>query len=115
MLNADMKFVQQQMGLAIMSSLLNEFGSDRASNVGLPSEFHVKCRQSFQEERLLPFLGLVLTAMVPHTSNGTPLDAERTMFLGLSFMVAEKILSWDFVILGNLNFVKNPHIEERRY
>jgi hypothetical protein len=100
------------MGLTVMSSLLNEFGSDRASNVGLPSEFHVKCRHSFQEERLLPFLGMVLTAMVPHTGDGIQLDVERTMFLGLSFMVAEKILSWDFVIHGELTCGRFPILDD---
>lgn len=118
-------------GLSLLSALLNEFGSDKASAVGLPNEFHLRCHRSFevfmdaplgtfplikfpkQMERLLPLLGQLFTVMHPLTSQITgALSPDQGAVLGLCFNVLDKILSWEFLQTGMITLDRQmlfPH------
>ena len=79
--------------LTIISALLNEFSSDKASNVGLPREIHFLTRKIFQEKLLQVFsrvLGLMHNVVQQYS------DSQRIL-LRSCYMIIEKVLSWEFV------------------
>jgi hypothetical protein len=90
----------QILSVSLISSLLNEFSSDKASAVGLPLEFHLYCRKSFQDEQLLSLFTLILNIMHPITTSISKKSDLETRLLGLCFAALEKILSWDFATDG---------------
>lgn len=87
--NSNLKFN----ALIIISALLNEFNSDKASAVGLPREFHLYTRKIFQE-RLLEIFTRVLALL--HSVIQGYSDSQKSL-LKLCFMIVEKIISWDFL------------------
>ncbi|CAG8465826.1 902_t:CDS:2, partial [Diversispora eburnea] len=72
----------QLIGIGLSNSLVDEFSSTKASNVGLPWDFHKKSKDFFENTYLLPIFELTLRV--------------NDAILGLSLSLAEKSLCWDF-------------------
>ncbi|CAG8506555.1 3260_t:CDS:10, partial [Acaulospora colombiana] len=127
----------QLVGMGLANALVDEFSSSKASNVGLPWDFHKKCKDFFEETYLLPIFDQVLRVLHQqlqiYTANGTQYsqpyhnghishhDLSRDALLAISINLAEKILCWDFVskndslLAGTFSDDKDDIIEDELF
>ncbi|KAJ3151890.1 Exportin-4 [Geranomyces michiganensis] len=100
---------ERQVALSVFSALVDEFSSDRASAVGLPYNFHVKSRKTFEEGELPPVFLIVVQILQHLMSTATSMCSEKDVhMLTICMEVLSKCLSWEFVsaddnpLLGSL-------------
>ncbi|CAG8534913.1 8397_t:CDS:10, partial [Dentiscutata erythropus] len=106
----------RQVGVALANELVDEFSTTKASNVGLPWDFHKKTKEFFEATFLLPLFEMVLRILHQrsqfyiekqlsqnftnghgHTTNNLQNDLRHDTLLTISLNLVEKILYWDFV------------------
>ncbi|CAG8460237.1 11248_t:CDS:10 [Acaulospora morrowiae] len=134
----------QLVGVGLANALVDEFSSTKASNVGLPWNFHKKCKDFFEATYLLPIFDHVLRILHQrlqmHTTNGIQYsqpyanghqigvatsiphhDLSHDSLLAMSLNLAEKILCWDFVsnneslLAGTFSKDENDIIEDELF
>ncbi|KAJ3156024.1 Exportin-4 [Geranomyces variabilis] len=100
---------ERQVALSVFSALVDEFSSDRASAVGLPYNFHVKSRKTFEEGELPPVFLIVVQILQHLMGTGAGMREEKDVRLLTTCMeILSKCLSWEFVsaddnpLLGSL-------------
>ncbi|CAG8613739.1 18232_t:CDS:10, partial [Racocetra fulgida] len=107
----------RQVGVALANELADEFSTTKASNVGLPWDFHKKTKEFFEATFLLPLFELVLRVLHQRsqlyienqlsqaftnghghstTINNLQNDLRHDTLLEISLNLVEKILYWDF-------------------
>ncbi|KAI9103836.1 armadillo-type protein [Phlyctochytrium arcticum] len=100
LLNGDNK--QRQVALLLFSYILDEFSSDRASAVGLPYDFHIKVRMSFEEGELRHIFQVLVQLLQHNLQNGIRMESQADMDLILTTVTGiEKVLGWTFVRPGD--------------
>ncbi|ORX44664.1 hypothetical protein BCR36DRAFT_586032 [Piromyces finnis] len=92
----------KSLAVLFFSNLLEEFSSDKATKIGLPFDFHVKCRQLFEEMELKQIFETVISVVNQLISN----DAWKSDRTALDLLAAcvttlEKILNWNFAVLSS--------------
>ncbi|TPX65919.1 hypothetical protein SpCBS45565_g04813 [Spizellomyces sp. 'palustris'] len=92
------EITHRQTGVSLLSYMLDEFSSDRSSAVGLPYDFHIKSRRSFEEGELRHIFR-ILVQIIQHTLQAGPKidNPPEFDFFTMSVAAMEKILGWDFV------------------
>ncbi|KAJ3089378.1 Exportin-4 [Quaeritorhiza haematococci] len=101
------ELAKKQIALSLLNALIDEFSTDKASAVGLPWDFHHRCRRSFEEGELRRIFQIILQLLhafmhghqqhVQHHPQAT-LSHEDKAFLGQCVVAAEKVLSWEFAM-----------------
>ncbi|TPX53736.1 hypothetical protein PhCBS80983_g06195 [Powellomyces hirtus] len=90
--------MKRQVALLTFSALLDEFSSNRASAVGLPYNFHVKSRKTFEDGELRPVFQIVVQILQHLMHAGINMEnAADLELLGICMNIMQQSLSWEFV------------------
>uniref|UniRef100_A0A1D1XQV5 Exportin-4 n=1 Tax=Anthurium amnicola TaxID=1678845 RepID=A0A1D1XQV5_9ARAE len=99
-------------GINFLESLVSEFSPPTSSAMGLPAEFHEKCKSSLEEEYLQRFYRWAQDAALSVTNNiiecSGRLAEERVCSAALRLMF--QILNWDFKCSANAADASNSRI-----
>eukprot|EP00833_Pecoramyces_ruminatium_P009872 jgi/Orpsp1_1/1183904/evm.model.c7180000087169.1 len=92
----------KELAILFFSNLLEEFSSDKATKIGLPFDFHVKCRQLFEEMELKQIFETVIGVVNQVISNNSwESDRASLELLSACVVTLEKILNWNFSVLSS--------------
>ncbi|XP_076466305.1 exportin-4-like isoform X2 [Babylonia areolata] len=96
----------QLVACSMLSALLNEYStSSRMSSVGFTWEFHMKCKQAFEQSNLKRVFMFSLQVLHEIEESGDQLSREVTAVLNRVLTIAEQILSWEFTPRHNYHRV----------
>ncbi|XP_074663144.1 exportin-4-like [Tubulanus polymorphus] len=88
----------QMIACSVMGALLNEYATgNRSSKIGLPWEFHNKCKRSFQDSELKRMFLLVLQILNELLNFGGALSRDIIVLFNRFLSIAEQILNWEFI------------------
>ena len=79
---------KKNLGINLFQSIVGEFSSEKASAVGLPWDFHYRCRKSFEVGALNKILSLSLGAL--------PTIRNDQLCIKSCLELVAQILSWEF-------------------
>lgn len=87
----------QLVACSMLSALLNEYSSSvRTSSVGFTWDFHIKCKQTFEQNNLKRVFSFSLQVLDEIETATDPLSREVTAVLNRVLSIAEQVLSWEF-------------------
>ncbi|XP_064627537.1 exportin-4-like isoform X2 [Lineus longissimus] len=88
----------QMIACSVMTALLNEYSTtSRSSSIGLPWEFHNKCKKAFQEYELKKMFAYMMPVLGQLVNYNGPMNPEITLMFHKFLALSEQVLSWEFV------------------
>lgn len=85
----------RRIGFMLLTALVSEFSSEKASAIGLPWDFHNQCKKTFENTTLIQMFEFTLGQLRPLLENVISSGADPSL-LKLALGILDQILSWEF-------------------